>query len=60
MACCSVWLQVSGEKDFFANMVVEAVSVLDAATLDLRLIGMKKVRSGCGLVVVGWVEGGKG
>jgi len=37
---------VSGEKDFFANMVVEAVSVLDAATLDLRLIGMKKVIGG--------------
>jgi hypothetical protein len=42
-----VLVKVSGEKDFFANMVVEAVSKLDPATLDLRLIGMKKVRRLC-------------
>ena len=37
---------VSGERDFFAEMVVAAVSALDAETLDLRLIGMKKVIGG--------------
>lgn len=41
-----VHLQVSGEKDFFAQMVVDAVSVLDPATLDLRMIGTKKVQGG--------------
>ena len=40
------WLQVSGEKEFFADMVVEAVSKLDHATLDLKLIGTKKVQGG--------------
>lgn len=39
-------LQVSGEKDFFAQMVVDAVSVLDPTTLDLRMIGTKKVQGG--------------
>ena len=39
-------LQVSGEKEFFADMVVEAVSKLDHATLDLKLIGTKKVQGG--------------
>eukprot|EP00877_Chromochloris_zofingiensis_P005140 jgi/Chrzof1/14627/Cz09g09290.t1 len=37
---------VSGEKDFFAEMVVEAVSRLDPATLDLKMIGIKKVIGG--------------
>ena len=41
-----VHLQVSGKKDFFAQMVVDAVSVLDPATLDLRMIGTKKVQGG--------------
>jgi hypothetical protein len=35
--------QVSGEKEFFANLVVDAVSKLDPQTLDLRMIGIKKV-----------------
>ena len=35
--------QVSGEKEFFANLVVDAVLRLDLQTLDLRMIGMKKV-----------------
>ncbi len=39
-------LQVSGEKEFFAQMVVDAVSVLDSATLDLKMIGIKKVQGG--------------
>lgn len=37
---------VSGEKEFFAQMVVDAVSVLDPNTLDLKLIGIKKVQGG--------------
>lgn len=37
--------QVSGEKEFFANLVVDAVSVLDPQTLDLRMIGVKKART---------------
>jgi len=37
---------VSGEKEFFSEMVVTAVSVLDPATLDLKMIGMKKVIGG--------------
>ncbi len=37
-------MQVSAEKEFFANLVVDAVSVLDPQTLDLRMIGIKKVR----------------
>lgn len=36
--------QVSGEREFFAQMVVDAVTALDASTLDLKMIGMKKVR----------------
>lgn len=39
-----VLMQVSAEKEFFANLVVDAVSVLDPQTLDLRMIGIKKVR----------------
>jgi hypothetical protein len=34
---------VSGERDFFAKMCVDAVSCLDSSTLDLKMIGMKKV-----------------
>ena len=41
--CWGPMLQVSGEKEFFANLVVDAVSVLDPQTLDLRMIGIKKV-----------------
>lgn len=37
---------VSGEKEFFADMVVNAVSTLDPQTLDLKLVGMKKVTGG--------------
>ena len=37
--------QVSGEKEFFANLVVDAVLRLDLQTLDLRMIGMKKART---------------
>ena len=36
---------MSGEKEFFAELVVEAVTRLDPATLDLKMIGMKKVRA---------------
>jgi hypothetical protein len=41
-----VLLQVSGERDFFAKMCVDAVSCLDPSTLDLKMIGMKKVIGG--------------
>jgi len=37
---------VSGEKAFFAEMIVDAVSKLDPRTLDLRMIGIKKVVGG--------------
>ncbi|GLI70076.1 hypothetical protein VaNZ11_014849 [Volvox africanus] len=37
---------VSGEKEFFAQMVVDAVSKLDPTTLDLKMIGIKKVQGG--------------
>ena len=40
-------MQVSGERDFFAEMVVDAVSALDVETLDMSLLGVKKAsRSG--------------
>ncbi len=39
-------LQVSGEKEFFAKMVVDAVSTLDPATLDMSMLGTKKVQGG--------------
>ena len=42
---CQPLAQVSGEKEFFANLVVDAVLRLDLQTLDLRMIGMKKARS---------------
>lgn len=37
---------VSGERDFFAEMVVNAVMRLDPDSLDLRMLGMKKVQGG--------------
>ena len=37
---------MSGEKEFFAEMVVEAVSRLDPATLDMNMLGTKKVQGG--------------
>lgn len=37
-------VQVSGERDFFAEMVVEAVQLLEPATLDLKMLGIKKAR----------------
>eukprot|EP00887_Chlorella_sp_A99_P006503 scaffold3.g6503.t1 len=37
---------VSGERDFFASMVVDAVTKLDPETLDLRMLGVKKVQGG--------------
>lgn len=39
-------MQISGEKEFFADMVVEAVSKLDRETLNLKMIGTKKVQGG--------------
>lgn len=39
------WLQVSGEGEFFSRMVVDAVSRLDPATLDMSMLGIKKVSS---------------
>ncbi|EIE21118.1 T-complex protein, eta subunit [Coccomyxa subellipsoidea C-169] len=47
--CASTTLNsklVSGEKEFFAKMVVDAVSKLDPATLDMSLLGVKKVQGG--------------
>ena len=37
--------QVSGEKQFFAEMVVDAVNSLDSKVMDLSLLGIKKVIS---------------
>lgn len=37
---------VSGERDFFGKMVVDAVMKLDRRSLDLRLLGIKKVQGG--------------
>lgn len=37
---------MSGEKQFFAEMVVDAVAQLDPDTLDLSLLGIKKVAGG--------------
>ena len=36
-------VQVSGEKEFFSEMVVDAVKHLDPQTLDLAMLGIKKV-----------------
>ncbi|CAL5229846.1 g13255 [Coccomyxa viridis] len=47
--CASTTLNsklVSGEKEFFAKMVVDAVSTLDPATLDMSMLGTKKVQGG--------------
>lgn len=42
--CCTFCAaQVSGEKQFFAEMVVDAVSCLDPEIMDLSLLGIKKV-----------------
>ncbi len=46
LPACVCPQQVSGEKEFFAKMVVDAVSTLDPQTLDLRMIGIKKVTGG--------------
>lgn len=43
---CFLPVQVSGEKEFFAKMVVDGVSALDPDTLDLSLLGIKKVQGG--------------
>ena len=48
MKCASTALSsklVAHQKDFFANMVVEAVMALDDL-LPLNMIGMKKVQGG--------------
>ena len=37
---------VAGEKSFFGEMVVDTIGCLDPATLDMRLIGIKKVPGG--------------
>jgi len=37
---------VCGERDFFAAMVVDAVLALDAGSLDLAMLGVKKVQGG--------------
>uniref|UniRef100_A0A6S8GTD6 T-complex protein 1 subunit eta n=1 Tax=Dunaliella tertiolecta TaxID=3047 RepID=A0A6S8GTD6_DUNTE len=37
---------VSGEKEFFAQVCVDSVSKLDPQTLDLKMIGIKKVTGG--------------
>lgn len=37
---------VSGEREFFGAMVVDAVTKLDPRTLDLRMLGVKKVQGG--------------
>ena len=49
--------QVSGEKEFFANLVVDAVSKLDIKTLDLRMVGMKKVQVRTGHTHLGYCVG---
>lgn len=37
---------ISGQKEFFSKMVVDAILHLDANLMDLKLIGMKKVPGG--------------
>lgn len=51
--------QVSGEKEFFAQVVVDAVSKLDPQTLDLKMIGIKKVGMNTGWIAR-WHQGGGG
>lgn len=53
-------MQVSGEKEFFANLVVDAVSKLDPQTLDLRMIGIKKVGKTLPLTLTCRAEGALG
>ena len=43
-SACTRCGQVSGEGEFFARMVVDAVSKLDLKTLDMSLLGIKKAR----------------
>ena len=47
---------IAHQKDFFSNMVVDAVSLLDSS-LPLNMIGIKKVQGGS-LEVRGVAEGG--
>lgn len=47
--------QVSGERDFFAKMVVDAVTTLDPRSVDLRMLGIKKVQVGAGWGMGGWL-----
>eukprot|EP00955_Chlamydomonas_euryale_P109897 365965-Chlamydomonas_euryale.AAC.9 len=47
--CASTTLNsklVSGEKEFFSQIVVDAVSILDPVLLELKMIGIKKVQGG--------------
>jgi len=37
---------VSGEREFFGTMVVDAVTKLDPRSVDLRMLGVKKVQGG--------------
>jgi len=37
---------ISGQRDFFAKIVVDAVSILDTESMDLKLVGIKKVPGG--------------
>ncbi len=55
-------LQVSGERDFFAKMVVDAVTTLAPGSLDLRMLGIKKVqvREAGGWRVIAGLGGGAG
>lgn len=50
---------MSGEREFFAQMVVDAVCHLDPERLDLRMLGVKKVQVGCWLAawLPRWVLG---
>ena len=51
--CPLIVPQVSGERDFFAKMVVDAVTTLDPRSVDLRMLGIKQVQVGAG-----WGMGG--
>ena len=37
---------ISNQKELFAPMVVDAISMLDTELLDLKLVGVKKVAGG--------------
>lgn len=49
---------IAGQKDFFSNMVVDAVMALDEL-MSLKMIGIKKVQGGalevCVFIVAVWV-----